>query len=374
MEKDKKNINQIEPSTGREEKNAIVKYLDSGGWLMEFEKTRKFEKMIADFTGAKYCSVVSNGTVSLFLAMKALGIGRGDEVIVPNITMAATPNAVILAGAKPVFVDIEEKSLCLDVAKVRLAINKKTKAVMHVSLNGRAGELVKLKSICEEKGIYLIEDSAQSLGSFYQGRHLGTFGVVGSFSFSMPKIITTGQGGALITNNKEVFDKIKKLKDFGRLQGGTDIYDEVGWNFKFTDLQAVVGIAQMGKLKKRIARKRKIYSLYKKFLSGVRGIKFIEFDLKEGTPWSVDILADNRQALMDFLKKEGIGTRPIYPALNSQLAYKVKGEYPIAERITQSCLWLPSSVLLKDNQIKFICNKIKNFYENNLANSSSKRS
>ena len=355
-------INQIEPVYGKAEIKAVNDYLRSGGWLMEFKKTRDFEEAIAKFTGAKYCSVVANGTVSLFIALRALDIGLGDEVVVPNLTMAATPNAVILAGAKPIFVDIEEKSLCLDVEKVAGAITKKTKAVMHVSLNGRAGELTRLKDLCEKKGIYLIEDSAQSLGSFYQGRHLGTIGIMGSFSFSMPKIITTGQGGALITNDEKVFEKIKRIKDFGRLQGGADFYEEVGWNFKFTDLQAVFGLAQMKDIKKRVIKKRKIFSAYKKNLANVSNIKFIQMDLAQASPWFVDILADRREELREYLKKEQIGSRPIYPALNSQPAYKTSGDYPVAEKIAKTGLWLPSSVNLTEKQIKIICNKIKNFY------------
>lgn len=355
-------INQFEPLYGKEEIKAVNDYLNSGGWLMEYKKTREFEQMLAKFTGAKFCSAVSNGTVSLFIALYALGIGQGDEVIVPDITMAATPNAVLLAGAKPIFVDIEEKSLCLDVEKVERAINKKTKAVMHVSLNGRAGELLKLKKLCEARKIRLIEDAAQSLGSFYQGQHLGTLGIVGSFSFAIHKIITTGQGGALITNDAKIFEKIKKIKDFGRLQGGHDFYEEVGWNFKFTDLQAVFGIAQMRKLKQRINKKKKNFSLYKKFLSSVSQVKFVQADLGETTPMFVDILAQNREQLADFLKKQGIATRPIYPALHSQSAYNKSGSYPVAEKIAKECLWLPSSVSLADNQIKLICNKIKEFY------------
>ncbi|MFH0852560.1 MAG: DegT/DnrJ/EryC1/StrS family aminotransferase [bacterium] len=355
-------IHQTEPSYGREEIKAVSDYLNSGGWLMEFKKTREFEEMIARFCGARYCSVVSNGTVSLFVALRALGVGSGDEVIVPDITMAATPNAVILAGAKPVFVDIEEKSLCLDVEKVTEAINKKTKAVMHVSLNGRAGELAKLKKLCSKKHVYLIEDAAQSLGSFYRGRHLGTFGVIGSFSFSAPKIITTGQGGALVTNDVKIFEKIKRIKDFGRLQGGADFYEEVGWNFKFTDLQAVFGVAQMKKIKARMTKKKKIFALYRKLLAGVKQIKFIGTDLKQTTPWFADIFVPDRKKLIAFLKDEQIGSRPIYPALHSQPAYKKPGRYPIAEKIAKTGLWLPSSVSLTENQVKLICNKIKNFY------------
>src|SRR3989344_1270245 len=161
---EKRFINQMEPWYGKEEKNAILKCLNYGGWLMEFKKTEEFEKMICEYTGARYCSIVSNGTISLFLALKALGIKKGDEVIVPDYTMIATPNAVIMAGAKPVFVDVDD-SLCLNTELVKKAITPKTKAVIHVSINGRAGDLNKLKKLCKDRGIYLMEDAAQSLGS-----------------------------------------------------------------------------------------------------------------------------------------------------------------------------------------------------------------
>ncbi|MDO8424411.1 MAG: DegT/DnrJ/EryC1/StrS family aminotransferase [bacterium] len=358
-----KSINQYEPKYGKEEIKAVLDYMNSGGWLTEFKKTREFEEMIREFTGSGYCSVVANGTVSLFVALKAMGVGKGDEVIVPDITMAASPNAVILAGAKPIFVDIEEKTLCLDIAKTEKAITKKTKAVMHVSLNGRAGELSRLKALCAKKKIYLLEDAAQSLGSFYKGKHLGTFGEIGSFSFSMPKIITTGQGGALITQDEKLYQKIQLLKDFGRRKGGEDFYLTVGWNFKFTDLQAVIGIEQMKRLKARISRKKKIYSLYKKLLAGARGVKFIETDLEETTPWFIDVLAKDRGALIEFLKKEGVGSRPIYPALHSQPAYGLKGDFPISLRVAQEGLWLPSSFSLTDKDIEYICKNIKKFYE-----------
>lgn len=358
-------INQSEPVYGREEIRAVNDYLRSKGWLMEFKKTREFEEMLARFTGAKYCSVVSNGTVSLFIALKALGIGEGDEVIVPDITMAATPDAVILAGATPVFVDIEESSLCLDVLKVEKAITKKNKAVMHVSLNGRVGNLVGLKKLCQKKKIYLIEDAAQSLGSFYNRKHLGTYGIIGSFSFSVPKIITTGQGGALITNDKKIYEKIRRLKDFGRLQGGADFYEEVGWNFKFTDLQAIIGIEQMKKLKERIVKKKKIFKMYQRLLSGAKEVKFIKTDLGQTTPWFMDIFLPRREELIAYLKENQIGSRPIYPALHSQPAfikYNKKRNCPVAEKIAASGLWLPSSVSLTEKEVRYICDKIKRFY------------
>ena len=356
-------INQIEPWYGKEEKGAILKYLNSNGWLMEFKKTEEFEKSICEYTKAKYCSVLPNGTVTLVLALLALDIKQGDEVIVPDFTMIATPNAVKAVGARPILVDVDE-NICLDLDLVKKAITKKTKAVIHVSINGRAGNLLGLKKLCEQNKILLIEDAAQSLGSFYNGKHLGNFGAFGSFSFSVPKIITTGQGGALITDKKELYEKIEKLKDFGRIGPGIDQHDQMGWNYKFTDLQAVIGIEQMKKLSWRVKRKKQIFSLYKKLLSGIRQIKFIPTDLKLVSPWFIDILVPDPKELQKHLKENGIGTRIFYPAIHTQPIYKnIKGKFPRAEYFANHGLWLPSSSFLKDSEIKFICKTIKKFYE-----------
>lgn len=355
----------MEPWYGAEEKKAIMEYLDSGGWLMEFKKTRELEKMICDFTGAKYCSVVANGTVSLFIALKAIGIERDDEVIVPDYTMIATPNAVVLAGAKPVFADVDD-SLCLDVKKVEEAISPRTKAVMHVSINGRAGQLKELKALCEKRGLVLLEDAAQSLGSFYHGQHVGTYGKIGSFSFSVPKIITMGQGGALITDDEDLYKKICKLKDFGRISGGVDIHDEFGWNFKFTDLQAVFGIEQMKKLPSRVERKKEIGKLYEKLLSPIAPVKLVETDLSEVAPWFIEIVVEDPEKLRDYLKSQNIGTRIFYPAIHTQKIYDyVPGEFPRAKYFGEHGLWLPSASNLKDEEIEYIVGKIKEFYEKN---------
>lgn len=358
-------INQIEPWYSQEEKKAILDYLNSRGWLMEFKKTEEFEKMICDFTGAKYCSVLPNGTVTLVLALMALGIKEGDEVIVPDFTMIATPNAVIMAGAKPILVDIDEDSLCLNPDLVAKAITPRTKAVFHVSINGRAGRLVELKKICQDKGIHLIEDAAQSLGSFFNGKHLGRHGLIGSFSFSVPKIITTGQGGALITDNKKVYEKIEKLKDFGRVKAGVDWHDQMGLNFKFTDLQAVFGIAQAKKLPERTRLKKKLYFLYQKYLSGVKEVQFIKTDLQKVSPWFIDVLISDPLALQNYLKSKNIGSRVFYPAIHTQPIYKhVKGQFPVATKIVKRGLWLPSSSFLSQKEVKYICDQIKNFYQN----------
>lgn len=359
------NIPQMEPWFDDSEAKSLYEYMKSGGWVTEFKKTREFEKLIAEYTGAKYCSVVSNGTISLTLALIAYSIGPGDEVIVPDYTMAASANAVKLAGAEVVFADIEPDSLCLDFEQMKNAVSPRTKAVVLVTVNGRyPANLEGFVSFCKEKNIKLIEDAAQSLGSFKNGKHLGTFGDIGSFSFSVPKIITTGQGGALITNDEAVMDKIRKLRDFGRAAGGSDHYLTMGWNFKFTDIQAIIGIEQMKKLPWRVERKKEIYSLYQKLLSSVSGISLIPTNLEDTSPWFIDIfvLEDKRQALIEYLKTRGIGTRPFYPALHSEPVYNRNGSYPVAERVAAQGLWLPSSSKLTDEEIEYVCDEIKSFF------------
>lgn len=360
-------IPQMEPSIGKEEQKAVSAYLKSGGWLTEFKKTQEFEQMLARFVGTKYACCVTNGTVSLFIALQALGIGQDDEVIVPNLTMIASANAVILAGARPVLVDICKKDLCIDLDLAKKAITKKTKALMFVSFNGRSPDMDEVVSLCKANNLYLIEDAAQSLGATYKGKHLGTFGEVGSFSFSTPKIITTGQGGALVTNNNTLIKKIKQIKDFGRIKSGVDEHITLGYNFKFTDLQAVIGIEQMKKIPSRIERKKQIYSLYKKSLSSLKQIQFIQTDLGATPPWFIDILLEEKEKLIKYLAKNQIGTRPFYPPIHTQAPYKKWGEYKnthfsVSERISQKGLWLPSSLSLTDKIIIHICNLIKKFY------------
>ena len=358
-------IMQMRPWFAEEEKKAICEYMDEGGFITEFRRTEQFEKMLAEYTGSKHCIVVNNGAISLTLAAMAVGIEAGDEVIVPNYTMIATPNSIKMFGAKPIFVDVEEETLCLDIDLVRQAVTSKTKAIMLVSANGRYPKsgIKAFEDLCKEKNIILIEDSAQSLGSFYpDGRHIGTAGLVGSFSFSAPKIISTGQGGAVITDDDKVAEKLRKLKDFGRSGGGNDIHDEIGFNFKFTELQACIGIEQMKKLAWRVGRKKEILSQYKNELKGVAQVQFFHQDLEYTTPWFIDVKVENREELMASLKQNKIGSRVMYPPINKQQAYNLEGEHKVSNEIGEKGLWLPSSSRLTNEQIDYVCEKINEFY------------
>lgn len=247
---------------GSEEKKALMSVIDSG-WFTEAAKTKEFEKIFAKFVGSKYACVVTSGTAGLYISLKALGIGKGDEVIVPDLTFVASPNSIEATGAKPVLTDIENKSLNLDLEKLHKTITKKTKAIMPVNFNGRSTNMETLHEIAEKNSLMLIEDAAHSLGSYFDKKHQGTSGEFGVFSFSTPKIITTGQGGMIVTNNKKLYERCMQLKDFGRNVGVKKNmikafeHTTIGYNFKFTEFQAAIGIAQMKKLQIELLQKEK---------------------------------------------------------------------------------------------------------------------
>jgi perosamine synthetase len=355
-------IHQMAPWFGSEERAAIDAYLASGGWLTEFQKTREFANLIVEYVGSKYAFLFPNGTVTLFAALAALNIGAGDEVIVPDYTMIATANAVVLAGARPVFVDVEPSTLCIDLEKAEQAITPKTKAIMLVSLNGRAPNMSAAQELAQRRGIPIIEDAAQSLGSRWKGQHLGTFGLIGSFSFSAPKVITTGQGGALVTNDANLASVIGKLRDFGRKTPGIDYHQSIGYNFKFTDLQAVLGIEQMKKLEWRVQRKKEMFALYRDRLADMEAVRLLPTNLVDVSPWFIDILVPDPMELKAYLEKHGIGSRPFYPAIHAQPAYGLDGSFPQTEYAARHGLWLPSSSFLDDATIAKVCDVIRSFF------------
>lgn len=358
-------INQMEPWFDNQEQEALNKYMSEGGWVTEFKKTFEFQDLIKEFTGAKHCFVVNNGTISLTLMAMAAGIKAGDQVLVPNYTMVATPNSLKMFGAEPKFVDVDPKTLCISLEEIKKNVSSKTKAIFLMNANGRyPSDINEIVSYCKNNNLILLEDSAQALGSFYpDGIHQGRKGIAGSFSFSAPKIISTGQGGAIITDDDELAYNISRLKDFGRSGGGNDVHEMIGFNFKFTDIQAVLGIVQMGKLDWRVKRMKEIYARYKNNLSNIEEIQFFEQDLQNTTPWFIDVKAVKRDELMAFLKLNNVGSRTMYPPINKQQAYNVDGEHVVSNEIGVFGLWLPSSSKLSDEQIDFTCDKIIEFYE-----------
>jgi len=359
-------IPQMEPVVTEADAAAVHSYLQSGGWLTEFRETRRFEARLCEYTGARFCVAAPSGTMALFLALKAFGVGPDHQVIVPDLTMAASATAVILAGGSVVFADIDPVTLCLDLAGAEQLITPRTKAVVLVSLNGRSpADMADFVERCRARGVSVIEDAAQSLGSFRDGRHLGTIGDCGCLSFSSQKLVTTGQGGAVITNDEDAYRRMGQLRDFGRLEGGSDHYLSIGWNLKFTDLQAVVGVAQMDRLPELVARKKRMFALYRERLTGLPNLELLPTDLASVTPWFIDALVDAelKPKLMAHLHANGVGTRALYPALHAEPAFSASGAFPVASDVSRRGMWLPSSLRLEDGQIAEICALIRAFLQ-----------
>ncbi len=351
-------IPQMEPVYGEEEKLALIQYLNEGGWGTEFNKTLEFENKVAKFTNVKYAIATNNGTISLTLSMLSLGLKPGDEVLIPNLTMIATYTSALMIGLKPILVDIDPTNLCINIEEARRKIGKKTKALVYVSLNGRSHDMNMVKDFCIDNNLFLIEDAAQSLGSYnFDKKHLGSFGDFGSLSFSTPKIISTGQGGMILTNDEDLAHKVRKLKNFGRIEGGNDYHDSVGYNFKFTDFQAVIGIEQMKKLPNRIKWKKEMYELYEELLNH-KFVEFIHTDLKRTSPWFIDIYISERSKLMKILKTNNYGSRPIYPPISSQPILNLNEKFPVTEKYSNRGLWLPSSSSLTEDDIIALSNCI----------------
>ena len=257
-------IMQMRPSTDEHEADAVSAYMRSGGFLTEYKRTQEFERELATTIGTKYCSVVPNGTLAITAALLACGLDKHSCVLVPTLSMVASANAVTLMGAEVVFVDVDPESYTItpDIVRVVLDSGKRVDAVIHVSLNNRCKDLEGLAKLCKERNIWLIEDAAQSLGARHEGRSIGTFGDIATFSFSTPKIITTGQGGCVVTNSDELGARVKRIRNFGRKKAGVEEYPSFGVNFKFTDVQSVIGLEQLKKLPGRVMRMREMWNLY----------------------------------------------------------------------------------------------------------------
>ena len=368
----RKIIPQIEPYIGKEEIKEVIESIKAK-WISGGPKLKKFQEKIAKLFCVKHAIGVCNGTQALYVGLKALGIGKGDEVIVPNFTFIASANAVVWAGAKPVFVDVEKSTFNIDPQKIEKAITKRTKAIMPVHIYGQAAKMSEIMRIARRNKLLVIEDAAQGVGVKYKGKPVGSFGDVSCLSFYADKILTTGEGGMVLTNDDEIAKRCIILLNQGRTSRGWYIHEHIGYNFRMTDLQAAVGLAQLKKLPQLIKKRKRIEKLYRKYLADVDEVKFPYID-PDGfnVPFRITILVEEPQALMEFLDKKGIKTaRSFYP-LNMQPCYKIKGDFPNSLYAYKHLLRLPSGVNLKETEIKYICQEIKNFFKKNVSKATSK--
>ena len=362
------NIPQYMPTVTEDDIASVSAYLKSGGFITEYKYSRDFEKKLAEISQTKYAVLFPNGTLTMFSIMKCLDLQKTDKVLVPNYTMAATAFAPIEAGFEVKFADVEFPTLTLnlEIIKKECEKDRNIKVIFLVSANGREPNdgIESIAEFCNTNNLYLIEDAAQGLGSTYRnGKPVGSASLASSISFSMPKIITTGQGGVVLTNSSRLFKKLQNYRDFGRLKSGNDIHNSIGLNLKFTDLQAVLGISQLNNIQKRVDKKKRIFQLYKQGINS-EFIKIID-NPQNVAPWFIEIISDHRDQLIQYLCKNGIGNRIMYPPLNSQESFKYHPQYKYkfknSEIIGRKGLWLPSFFHITHEQINFIIDKLNNF-------------
>jgi perosamine synthetase len=361
-----KRIDWWQPQIGSIEQDLIHKVLSSN-YINDGDVTTQFEQALAKRLEVKHAVAVTSGTAALYLAVKALGIGPEDEVIVPDVTFIATANAVSMANATPVLVDVEPSSLNVDPQAAEKAITTKTKAIMPVHVSGRPANLNGLKDLCQRRGLRMIEDAAEGLLSKHQGRCLGTIGDLGCFSFSPNKTITTGQGGLVVTNDDALHLRLRQLKDQGRPvkgTGGDDIHHSVGFNFKLTNMQAAVGLGQLHYLDQRLDRQRAIYRAYVEGLKGIEGVGLLGFDLADGTiPQWTDVICKQRDQLDRFLSERNMHCRRFWHPIHSQTPYHQSDErFPVSTKLCPQALWLPSAFTHSDADIANVCSAIREFY------------
>lgn len=329
--------------------------------------TKELEQKIAARLGAKHGVAVTSGTVAIFLALKAAGVGHGDEVIVPDLTFIATANAVRLAGAEPVFVDVEAERMTLDPAKLAAAVTPRTKAVIPVHITGRPAFMAEILAFAKAHDLSVIEDAAEALFSKHDGKFLGTFGLAGCFSFSAMKLLSTGQGGMVVTNDDAFAERLRGLRNHGitgRGTGGDDIHPSLGFNFKFTDIQAGVGLAQLERADERINQSIARHRLYVERLSKLPAVRILPFDLEEGNvPLWTDIVTDRRDELSKYLDDHGMDTRRFWHPIHTQAPYKQDDAgFPVAKELSSKTLWLSSAFHSSMQDFSRVCDAIEAFF------------
>lgn len=354
-----------EPEINQEDVRCVFEAVNSG-WVSSIgEYINLFEKLFADYVGVNYALTVSNGTTALHLALVSLGIKEGDEVIVPDLTFVATANAVVHAGATPVFADIDEETWCIDPADIRKKITSRTKAIIPVHLYGHPADMDSILNIANEYGLFVIEDSAEAHGAEYKGKKVGSIGTCGVFSFYGNKIITTGEGGIITTNDQSLYERAKFLRDHAMSREKRYWHTDIGYNYRMTNLQAALGVSQLKRISNIIDRKRQIFSWYKELLSDIEGLKLNpEKEWAKNVYWMVSVLFDEineetRDNIMVKLREKGIDTRPFFYPMSCMPMYGGKCVNRIAKYISERGINLPSGPNLKRDDVEYISGKIK---------------
>lgn len=354
------------PSFTGNEKKYLTECIDSS-WISSKGKfIKQFEDKFAGYVISEYATSVCNGTVALHLALIALGIKEGDEVIVPTFTYIASVNSIAYTGAIPVFVDSKRDTWQMCPEDIEQKITPKTKAIMVVHLYGHPCDMDKIMKIAHKYNLLVIEDCAEAIGTRYKGQHVGTFGDVGTFSFFGNKTITCGEGGMVITNDATIYDRLVHFKGQGLAKHREYWHDVIGYNYRMTNMQAAVGLAQLEQIETFLAKKQQIAKCYYENLSGLP----VEFHKSSSdvfhSYWMCSIMVEKiqlRNELREYLKEAGIETRPtFYPIHTMPMYSKNFTKHPVAEDLASRGINLPSYPELEKEDIKYICEKIREFY------------
>lgn len=362
-------IIQIEPWIDEQEMRALKRVVDST-YVTEWKLTEEFEQSTKELTGAKHAIAMCNGTAALFCALRALGVGPGDEVIVPDMTFIATANAVILAGATPVFCDVRADTFCMDVTSAEKIVTSKTKAIIPVHLYGQSADMDAIAGFAKKYRLAVLEDAAQGVGVKFKNQHVGTFGEIGILSYYGNKTVTCGEGGVVLTNNDELARACYRLKNHGRDKKGVFVHDYIGFNFSFTEMQAAVGVAQMHKLPRIIQRKKEIYDRYNKELAPVRALEKCAFDARTTHPvhWFTSFSCDEIDSFTEFLRSREIQTRRFFYPLHKQPCYTnypqfIRTSLDGSSRAYDRGISLPSSFNLTEENQGIVIETILEWYE-----------
>jgi perosamine synthetase len=341
------------------------------GWISsEGRFIAEFERRWAEYCGVTHGVAVCNGTVALELAMAALAPPPGSEVILPSFTIISCAAAVLRTGCRPVLVDCEPDTWCLDVAEVRRKITGKTRAIMPVHIYGHMADMNPLMELAHQFGLAIVEDAAEAHGAEYHNRRAGGIGAVGCFSFYANKIVTTGEGGMIVTNDAKLAERARSLRNLAFRPEQRFFHTEIGYNFRMTNLQAAIGLAQVERVEEHVSRKRRMATLYGERLSQLNGLILpVERPTVKNVYWMYGIVLDDSVGmdaarLGALLKEQGVDTRPFFLGMHEQPVLRELGlftgeSYPVTERIARRGLYLPSGLALGESEIDQVCEAVK---------------
>jgi perosamine synthetase len=329
----------------------------------------QFESQFCQLTGCQYASAVSSGTAGLIVALQALGIGSGDEVITVSFTVPATVNSIQALGARVVMVDIQESTLGMCPVALKNSITNKTKAIIVVHAFGKAANIEEIIKMAQSHKIKVIEDACEAIGNSFNNKPLGSFADIGVFAFYPNKQITTGEGGMVVSNNKALIDKVNLLRNHGRTMNG-DLYDQVifGWNFRLSELNAALGVSQLNKLNKIIKKRRKIASWYQNYLADSEQIQTPQFSKDEpNSAWFVYVVrlpTNIRDEIFEKLNQNGVQCSRYFAPVHLQPYYKhLALQLPVTEKIASQTLALPFYHELKEKQVEVICERVNAIFK-----------